>query len=195
MSVKHSCLKGLMSCLLFFSSLFGFASTVSSQTLDAICSQLENSSLEGKELSVVALKCIEQLSTMSGASQPSTTTVPSTYVVQPDQFSDGWSPRSGYLPFQYSKLSDGTVLLAGMMSGCPSVKPVFQLPEDFRPKQTIIFSVMANDDLAKVSIDGEGKVYYTESAHWGPPPAQLCTSTPAESKYLSISGIQFIPQQ
>lgn len=90
----------------------------------------------------------------------------------------GTNYNSGYHQFKVYKLNNNLIKLSGLINCTYDYnKPICQLPENCRPKGTLIFTTMKNGNtLVRVDIKSDGNV---------------CVDTTG-SGWLSLDGISFI---
>jgi len=82
----------------------------------------------------------------------------------------------GYSAFGYMKDSSGVVHLKGLVKNGDVTKPIFVLPEGFRPAERQIYSVFSHSNPARLDVSAGG---------------EIIGGTGAAAPWISLSGITF----
>ena len=97
-------------------------------------------------------------------------------------FLNGWTNFGGIFEnVEIFKNKDGLVTINGLAKGDFS-KIIFKLPEGWKPKNQLIFSVCANETSKRLDIDSNGELFLNNKGIPG---------TESGSGWLSLSGISF----
>lgn len=95
---------------------------------------------------------------------------------EPEPINKWVTYSNGYSKFGYLKDSSGIVHLKGLVKNGDVKKPVFVLPEGFRPLKNQIYTVMSNEKPARLDVAADGQIIGRTGIHLG---------------WVSLSGITF----
>ena len=97
-------------------------------------------------------------------------------------FLNGWANfEKGFENIEIFKNRDGLVTLNGLIKGDYS-KIIFKLPEGWKPKKQLIFSVCSDSITRRLDINSNGELFLNTNGNPG---------TVSGSGWLSLSGISF----
>ena len=97
-------------------------------------------------------------------------------------FLNGWANfEEGYENIEIFKNRDGLVTLNGLIKGDYS-KIIFKLPEGWKPKKQLIFSVCSDNTARRLDINSNGELFLNNNG---------CPGTVTGNGWLSLSGISF----
>ena len=97
-------------------------------------------------------------------------------------FLNGWANfEDCYENIEIFKNRDGLVTINGFIKGDYS-KIIFKLPEGWKPKKQLIFSVCSDNTARRLDINSNGELFLNTNGNPG---------TVSGSGWLSLSGISF----
>ena len=97
-------------------------------------------------------------------------------------FLNGWANfEDRFENIEIFKNRDGLVTLNGLIKGDYS-KIIFKLPEGWKPKKQLIFSVCSDETSRRLDINSNGELFLNHSGN---------TGTVTGSGWVSLSGISF----
>ena len=97
-------------------------------------------------------------------------------------FLNGWANFGGIFEnVEIFKNKDGLVTINGLAKGDFS-KIIFKLPEGWKPKKQLIFSVCSDNTARRLDINSNGELFLNTNGNPG---------TVSGSGWLSLSGISF----
>ena len=93
----------------------------------------------------------------------------------------GLTSSKGFENIEIFKNKDGLVTLNGLIKGDYS-KIIFKLPEGWKPKKQLIFSVCSDNTARRLDLNSNGELFLNTNVNPG---------TVSGSGWLSLSGISF----
>ena len=97
-------------------------------------------------------------------------------------FLNGWTNfEEGYEKAEIFKNKDGLVTINGLVKGDYS-KIIFRLPEGWKPKKQLLFSIYSDNTSRRLDINSNGELFLNNNGNLG---------TVSGNGWVSLSGISF----